>query len=79
MDFVYGLIEYLSAKRIVEIMNTAANTNVSLLRLIKSQRNGQIGRVAIFLPHMSLSRMCLCRNISLYKYNELTLLGKMSS
>jgi len=64
MEFVYGLIEYLSAKRMVQIMNTAANTNVSLLRLIRSQRNRQIGRVAILLPHMSLSRTCLCRYIS---------------
>ena len=64
MEFIYGLIEYLSTKIIVQIMNTAAYTNVSLLRLIKSQRNRQIVRVAILLPRMSLSRMCLCRYIS---------------
>jgi hypothetical protein len=38
-------------------MNTAANTNVSLLRLINSQRNRQIGRVAIYstFPYVTLS------------------------
>jgi len=68
MEFVYGPIEYVSAKRIVRIMNTAASTNVSLLRLIKSRRNRQIGRVAILLLHMSHSLMCLFRFISWYNY-----------
>jgi len=79
MESVYGLIEHLSAERIVHIMNTATKTNVNLLRLIKSRRNRQISRVAILLLHMFHSRMCLCRYISWYKYIELTLLGTMSN